>query len=124
MTKPTSDLLSAARGVASEVVALRRELHANPELGLQLPRTQQLILESLTGLGLDVTLGEQLTTIKHAVTHHDITLDCYAAECDGYTKNGSTQNGHPQLRWVRPSELNELPLNVTARRLADLITTA
>jgi len=63
MTQPTSDLLSAAQDVASEVVELRRELHANPELGLHLPETQQRILESLTGLGLDITLGESLSSV-------------------------------------------------------------
>lgn len=63
MTQPTSDLPSAARDIASEVVALRRELHANPELGLDLPETQQRVLESLTGLGLDITLGESLSSV-------------------------------------------------------------
>lgn len=63
MTQPTSDLLSAARDIASEVVELRRELHANPELGLYLLGTQQRILESLTGLGLDITLGEGLSSV-------------------------------------------------------------
>lgn len=63
MAGPTSDLLSAAREVVSEVVELRRELHANPELGLHLPGTQQLKLESLKGLGLDITLGESLSSV-------------------------------------------------------------
>lgn len=63
MTQPTPDLLSAARDFDSEVVELRRELHANPELGLHLPETQQRILESLTGLGLDITLGESVSSV-------------------------------------------------------------
>ncbi len=63
MPHPKSDLLSAAQGLSSEVVELRRELHANPELGLHLPRTQKRILDSLTGLGLDITLGENLSSI-------------------------------------------------------------
>jgi A/G-specific adenine glycosylase len=83
------------------------------------------VTAALAGWGVEITLGERLTTIKHAVTHHDITLDCYAAACDEYTKAAQTKvahNGRPQLRWVRPSELEALPLNVTARRLANLIT--
>ena len=44
-------------------VELRRELHANPELGLHLPETQKRILEWLTGLGLDITLGENLSSV-------------------------------------------------------------
>jgi amidohydrolase len=63
MTQPTPDLVSAAKDVASEVVELRRELHANPELGLHLPGTQKRILESLTGLGLDITLGDSVTSV-------------------------------------------------------------
>ncbi|MFT7475504.1 MAG: amidohydrolase [Verrucomicrobiales bacterium] len=63
MTKPTSDLVSAALDVTPEVIELRREVHANPELGLHLPGTQQRILESLTGLGLDITLGESLSSV-------------------------------------------------------------
>ncbi|MCL1593959.1 MAG: M20 family metallopeptidase [Actinomycetia bacterium] len=63
MTQSPSDLLSAAQDVASEIVELRRDLHANPELGLQLPGTQKRILDALTGLGLDITLGESVTSV-------------------------------------------------------------
>ena len=63
MTQSPSDLLSAAQDIASEVVELRRDVHANPELGLQLPGTQKRILEALTGLGLDITLGEGVTSV-------------------------------------------------------------
>ncbi len=72
MTRPTSDLLTAAHDVASEVVDLRRELHANPELGLHLPGTQKRILESLTGLGLDITVGESVSSVVADLdTHRD-----------------------------------------------------
>jgi amidohydrolase len=63
MTQPTSDLASAAQAVTPDVIELRREIHANPELGLHLPETQKRILDSLTGLGLDITLGENLTSV-------------------------------------------------------------
>ena len=46
-----------------DVIALRRDIHANPELGLQLPGTQQRILEALTGLDLEITRGEALTSV-------------------------------------------------------------
>lgn len=72
MTQPTSDLLTATQDVASEVVELRRELHANPELGLHLPGTQKRILESLTGLGLDITVGESVSSVVADLdTHRD-----------------------------------------------------
>ncbi len=57
------ELRDAAAGVQDATVELRRAIHADPELGLQLPATQAKILESLTGLGLDVTLGESSTSV-------------------------------------------------------------
>ncbi|MCL4169747.1 UNVERIFIED_CONTAM: hypothetical protein GTU68_001264, partial [Idotea baltica] len=57
------DLLEAARSHQDATVELRRSIHADPELGLQLPETQKKILESLTGLGLDITLGESTTSV-------------------------------------------------------------
>ena len=57
------DLLVAAEAFQSTTVELRRALHAEPEIGLQLPETQAKVLESLTGLGLDITLGESTTSV-------------------------------------------------------------
>ncbi len=52
-----------ARALMPDVVALRRELHRYPELGLHLPRTQQAILDALDGLGLEIRLGESVTSV-------------------------------------------------------------
>ena len=49
--------------LASELVALRRRLHAHPEVGLQLPVTQATVLEALEGLPLEVTTGSALTSV-------------------------------------------------------------
>ncbi|PFG57007.1 hippurate hydrolase [Amycolatopsis sulphurea] len=46
-----------------DLVALRRKLHADPEVGLQLPRTQAAILEALSGLPLDLTLGQKCSSV-------------------------------------------------------------
>jgi amidohydrolase len=46
-------LLVEAEALLPEAVEVRRDLHAHPELGLTLPRTQQLVLDALAGLGLD-----------------------------------------------------------------------
>lgn len=46
-----------------ELVALRRELHQIPEVGLQLPNTQARLLQALQGLPLEITLGKQVTSI-------------------------------------------------------------
>ncbi|GAA3216215.1 M20 family metallopeptidase [Actinocorallia longicatena] len=45
------------------LVALRRELHALPELGLDLPRTQAAVLAALDGLPLEVSTGAGLTSV-------------------------------------------------------------
>ena len=58
-----ADLLADATARQADTVELRRAIHAEPELGLQLPETQKKILESLTGLGLDITLGESTTSV-------------------------------------------------------------
>ena len=43
--------------------ALRRELHADPELGNDNPRTQARILAALDGLDLEITTGESVTSV-------------------------------------------------------------
>lgn len=51
------------KALLPELVALRRGLHAEPELGLDLPKTQTRILEALDGLGLEITLGHRSTSV-------------------------------------------------------------
>lgn len=46
-----------------DLIALRRELHQIPEVGLQLPLTQARILEALEGLPLEITLGRSVTSV-------------------------------------------------------------
>ena len=57
------DLLRAAGDVQDDVVALRRSIHREPELDLDLPRTQAKVLEALDGLPLTVRLGERQSSI-------------------------------------------------------------
>lgn len=61
-------LLEAARAHLPAAVALRRSIHQNPELGLDLPATQQAILESLDGLGLEIELGRRASSITATLT--------------------------------------------------------
>ncbi len=60
---PGSELLDAAAIVQADMIELRRAIHADPEVGLELPRTQARVLESLTGLGLDISTGETCTSV-------------------------------------------------------------
>ncbi|MCU1574884.1 MAG: family peptidase [Micrococcaceae bacterium] len=52
-----------ARGLLPGLVSLRRELHRNPEVGLDLPETQRRIVDALAGLDLEVTLGNGTTSV-------------------------------------------------------------
>ena len=56
-------LLENARAIQGHTVELRRAIHADPELGLDLPRTQAKILDALDGLGLHISSGEALTSV-------------------------------------------------------------
>lgn len=46
-----------------DLIALRHALHRIPEVGLQLPKTQAMILDALDGLPLEITLGETVTSV-------------------------------------------------------------
>ena len=46
-----------------DLVRLRGELHREPELGLDLPRTQEKVLRALDGLPLEVTTGSRLSSV-------------------------------------------------------------
>ena len=56
-------LLEEARALQSRTVALRREIHRHPELGLDLPRTRETVLDSLAGLDLDLALSKETSGI-------------------------------------------------------------
>ncbi len=49
--------------VVPDIVELRRSIHRHPELGLDTPRTQSLVLEALDGLGLRVRTGRATTSV-------------------------------------------------------------
>jgi len=53
-----SDLLDAARKLQPRLVDLRRRIHAEPELGLELPETRRKVLAALEGLPLEIRLHE------------------------------------------------------------------
>ena len=57
------DLLSEADAVLPDVIDLRRRLHRHPELGLELPRTQQAVLDALDGCNVEVLEGNAVTSV-------------------------------------------------------------
>ena len=52
-----------AAAIAGEIARLRRAIHAEPEVGLDLPLTQQKVLAALDGLPLEVTTGTALSSV-------------------------------------------------------------
>jgi amidohydrolase len=58
-----ADLIADAGALLDDVVALRRDLHRRPELGLDLPHTQARVLDALDGLPLTIRTGERQTSI-------------------------------------------------------------
>jgi amidohydrolase len=56
-------LLEAARALQPRTVALRRQLHKHPEVGLRLPRSQAAVLHALEGLDLQLTRGESCDSV-------------------------------------------------------------
>ncbi|WP_372344438.1 M20 family metallopeptidase [Streptomyces sp. KL116D] len=52
-----------AQELTPELVALRRALHQEPELGLALPRTQEKVLTALDGLPLEISTGKGLGSV-------------------------------------------------------------
>jgi amidohydrolase len=57
------ELLREARDLRDDVVAMRRRIHAHPEVGLHLPVTQAVVLEWLAQLPVSVSLGTSLSSV-------------------------------------------------------------
>jgi amidohydrolase len=49
------------------MIAVRRRIHAEPEMGLNLPRTQAVIVDELTALGLEASLGRATTSVVTSI---------------------------------------------------------
>jgi len=57
------DWTTAAEAILPEMTALRRAIHAEPELGLHNPRTAEKIMAALAGLPLEIRTGPSTTGI-------------------------------------------------------------
>lgn len=64
----TPELLAEARDLLPGLIDLRRRIHRQPELGLELPATQRQILEALDGLPLAVETGTRATSVVATLT--------------------------------------------------------
>ena len=68
--------------------------------------------------GAAISPGEHLKTLHHGVTRFRIRLDCYDAEYVSH--NGGGEEDLAQ-KWVRPADLEHLPLSSSGRKLAGLV---
>lgn len=57
----TGDLIDSARALAPDIVALRRAIHAEPELGLHTPMTMAKVRDALANLPLEWKSGPSTT---------------------------------------------------------------
>src|SRR5215510_3696460 len=56
-------LRNDASELAPGMIEMRHDLHRHPEIGLDLPRTQQAVLTALEGLPLEVAVGTGCTSV-------------------------------------------------------------
>ena len=82
-----TDTLTRAEQILPEIISLRRKIHANPELGNQLPETTAAVIESLAGLDLDIR---------------------YSKETTGFV--ASLQGGKPGPRILLRADMDALPM--------------
>ncbi|MFJ9408185.1 M20 family metallopeptidase [Streptomyces sp. NPDC101393] len=57
------NLRDDARALSDDLVRMRRSLHRIPEVGLELPRTQEAVLAELDGLPLEIGTGDGLSSV-------------------------------------------------------------
>lgn len=55
--------MNIPEGFEEQLIRLRRSIHREPELGLDLPRTQARVLDALNDLGLDIKTGARLSSV-------------------------------------------------------------
>ena len=60
-------LLADAQALLPDVVAIRRRIHSEPEIGLDLPNTQAVVVEELAKLGLEGRRGVSLSSVVAVV---------------------------------------------------------
>ena len=58
-----ANFITEASEIQNDLVAIRRHIHQEPEIGLDLPKTQAKIVAALEGLGLEISTGKSLSSV-------------------------------------------------------------
>ena len=58
-----AEIREDAARISGDLTALRRAIHAEPEIGRDLPRTQERVLAALDGLPLEISRGQALSSV-------------------------------------------------------------
>ncbi|QDT91210.1 A/G-specific adenine glycosylase [Gimesia algae] len=88
-----------------------------------IPRLESYLKEEA---GIEASLQELMTEIRHSVTRYKIRLLCFVAQLEQRSaKKKSPQLNHQQTdsayQWVSLNELESFPLSVTGRKFAKLL---
>lgn len=59
----SAQLLAESRELLPEAVQLRRRIHSEPELGLELPLTQAKVIDALSDLDLELRTGKSVSSV-------------------------------------------------------------
>lgn len=57
------NFVAEAQQLADQLRTLRRSIHQHAEIGLDLPKTQQAVLDALAGLDLEITTGKAISSV-------------------------------------------------------------
>ena len=58
-----AEVLHDAIAISGDIAELRHAIHRDPEIGLDLPRTQRKVLDALDGLPLEISRGRSLSSV-------------------------------------------------------------
>lgn len=101
-SQPHQELLKRAGALAEQLTGLRRRIHSAPELGLETPRTQALIVEELQRMGIaEVRQGEGCRSVTAEITGKG------GAAGDG---SGSSGNNSAGRRVALRADMDALPI--------------
>ena len=74
--------------------------------------------ECLEELGVQVRVGDLVSTVKHAYTHFKVTLNVYRCTIESGEARPKT---HTELRWTRPAEFGALAFPKANHKFLDLL---